>query len=149
MPSYAFEFSLNTLQKFRRLQNKGGTQFSDTNFAVLTRRRTDYRVSRFVLCSSAFFIRATILKLAVGGRRTNRVGFVAVAVSVRAAKRMVMSAWTGVEDENLKKRRKDKTWGGKGDTRWRKSRHANLIHDEGDAHRPLRGVRGFTVNATL
>ncbi|KYN11159.1 hypothetical protein ALC57_16708 [Trachymyrmex cornetzi] len=65
---------------------------SGTNFAVLTRRCTDYRVSRHVLCSSAFFIRATILKLAVGGRRANRVGFVAVAVSVRAAKRMVMSA---------------------------------------------------------
>ncbi|KYN04782.1 Protein kinase C-binding protein NELL2 [Cyphomyrmex costatus] len=69
-----------------------GTQSSDTNFAVLTRRRTDYRVSRHVLCSSAFFIRATILKLAVGGRRANRVGFVAVTVSVRTTKRMVMSA---------------------------------------------------------
>ncbi|KYQ51309.1 hypothetical protein ALC60_09600 [Trachymyrmex zeteki] len=61
-------------------------QCSGTNFAVLTRRRTDYRVSHHVLCSSAFFIRATILKLAVGGRRANRVGFVAVAVSVRAVK---------------------------------------------------------------
>ncbi|KYN43777.1 hypothetical protein ALC56_02040 [Trachymyrmex septentrionalis] len=88
----AEHFELISFSKFRSQRRaRASNKSCGTNFAVLTKRCTDYRVSRHVLCSSAFFIRATILKLAVGGRRANRVGFVAVAVSVRAAKRMVMS----------------------------------------------------------